>query len=134
MCTETYYTTLECEQTASFEEIKRNYQRLIKNNHPDKGSESSSDKFVRINEAWQTLKDDKLRREYDALILHANVNDQPLVYAEVNTKNLNFTNSIANYPCRCGQNIEINKSELTEEEMLFECDECSNCIIVFSNK
>ncbi|KAK9681364.1 DnaJ domain [Popillia japonica] len=114
MCLETHYTILGCQQNATFEEIKRNYQRLIKYNHPDKGEQESSDKFIQINEAWQILKDDKLRKEYDASLF--------------------FTDSLAYYQCRCGQNIEINKSELIQGETLFECTECSNCIAVFSNK
>ncbi|KAI4463470.1 dnaj subfamily c member 24 [Holotrichia oblita] len=134
MCVETYYTILGCHETAKFEEIKRNYQRLIKYNHPDKGEQQSPDKFIQINEAWQILKDDKLRREYDASLLHDNINNRPLVYAEINVKDLSFTQSLAYYLCRCGQNIEIDKSELVEEETLFECTECSNCIAVFSNK
>lgn len=134
MCLETHYTILGCQQNATFEEIKRNYQRLIKYNHPDKGEQESSDKFIQINEAWQILKDDKLRKEYDASLLYANMNSRPLVYAELNGNDLSFTDSLAYYQCRCGQNIEINKSELIQGETLFECTECSNCIAVFSNK
>ena len=34
--TETFYTLLNCTKNSSFEEIKRNYQQLVKVYHPDK--------------------------------------------------------------------------------------------------
>lgn len=111
MSSETYYTILECKDTATFEEIKRNYQRLIKFTHPDKGEEVSPNHFIKVNEAWNTLKDNTLRKQYDASLLHLNINDRPMVYAHVNMKDLNFTSSMAYFTCRCGQDIAIEEDE-----------------------
>lgn len=134
MNSETYYTILGCEESATLEEIKRNYQQLIKCNHPDKNSRVSSDKFIQINEAWNTLRDSNLRAQYDASLLHKSLHESPLVYAEINVNDLKFTDSTAHYTCRCGHNISIDRDDLSTEEILFECAECSNCIIVFNNK
>ncbi|XP_022914609.2 DPH4 homolog [Onthophagus taurus] len=124
-----YYTILECSPTSTFEDLKKNYQRLIKVYHPDKGEENPEE-FVKINEAWSTLKDDKLRKQYDAEILHKNLNDKPLIYAEINFKDLHFENEEANFNCRCGDNITIYLNEIEDGESLFECNECSNCILI----
>jgi curved DNA-binding protein len=65
---EDYYAVLEVPRTAAAEDIKKSYRRLSKLYHPDinkqKGAE---DKFKRVSEAYEVLKDPEKRRRYDAL-------------------------------------------------------------------
>lgn len=127
---ENYYAVLGCDSSATTEVLKHCYQELIMRYHPDKqsGSEVSSDKFISINKAYNTLKDDRLRKEYDALLLSNNLNDSALIFAEFSKKDLTFVNGEVVFTCRCGDDISI--PENVEENVLIECSECSNCILI----
>lgn len=62
-----YYSVLGVTQGADYESIKAAYRKLAKENHPDlhPGDAAKEEIFKTVNEAWQTLSDDKKRREYD---------------------------------------------------------------------
>ena len=60
-----YYEILGVEVESNKDEIKNMYRQLAKEWHPDKGKENSEQKMAEINEAYETLSDEKLRREYD---------------------------------------------------------------------
>lgn len=130
-----YYTVLQCNQDSSFDEIKQNYHSLIKKFHPDKqnkqGTSYSSEQFIIIDKAYKTLSNETLRKEYNALLLQDSYKDNSLIYAEIDKTGLVFnTNGIAEFMCRCGQNIEITQGDVEDEECLIECSECTNCILI----
>lgn len=59
------YQILELEQSATLEDIKRNYRGLAKKYHPDKNKDPASiSKFEQITSAYEILSDDKNRKEY----------------------------------------------------------------------
>ena len=60
-----YYEILGVDIESNKDEIKNMYRQLAKEWHPDKGKENSEQKMAEINEAYETLSDEKLRREYD---------------------------------------------------------------------
>ena len=67
-----YYTILGVEQNASDNEIKKAWRSLSFKYHPDKNTNNSEQqknenekKLREINEAYETLKDPVLRRQYD---------------------------------------------------------------------
>ena len=61
-----HYKTLELEQTATKEEIKKAYRRLALKYHPDKNkSPDAHEKFIAINEAYLLLYDNEARVKYD---------------------------------------------------------------------
>lgn len=61
-----FYDTLEVDQGASQEDIKRKYYELAKRYHPDAHKDTqNSQKFVKINEAYEVLGDEKKRKNYD---------------------------------------------------------------------
>jgi len=62
-----YYKILGVEKNASLDEIKKAYRRLALEYHPDKnaGNPEAEKKFKQINEAYQTLSDEKKRAQYD---------------------------------------------------------------------
>ncbi len=59
-----YYKILEIPTSASAAEIKKAYYALVKKYHPDKGN-YSEDKIKQVNEAYEILSDEKIRKEYD---------------------------------------------------------------------
>lgn len=135
-CNENFYTTLKCDISASYDDLKRSYQQLIKIYHPDKlesaGQDESNEMFQKIDKAWKTLRDPKLRKEYDATLMCNDFNQDNLIYAHVNVQELIFKkkNSLS-YPCRCGSYFVVDKSELeTNTLIVIECNECTNCICV----
>lgn len=58
-----HYTALGRNKTATQADIKKAYTKLVLVHHPDKGGEQ--DVFVKIQEAYETLKDPILRQAYD---------------------------------------------------------------------
>jgi molecular chaperone DnaJ len=61
-----HYETLEVSTTATPEEIKQSYRRLVKLFHPDSKSETADhEQIVRINVAYEVLGDPQRRRSYD---------------------------------------------------------------------
>ena len=67
MSTEDYYETLGVSRGASANDIKKAYRKLALKYHPDKnpGNKSAEEKFKKISEAYEVLKDDKKRAAYD---------------------------------------------------------------------
>lgn len=60
-----YYATLEINEDASQDDIKKAFRKLALKHHPDKkGGDQAT--FQEINEAHQTLSDEKERQQYDA--------------------------------------------------------------------
>ncbi len=60
------YDTLGVSEGASAEEIKKAYRRLARKYHPDINKEKGAEeKFKEINAAYEILKDDDKRRQYD---------------------------------------------------------------------
>lgn len=59
-----YYQVLGIDRGATKEDIKRAYRRLAHQHHPDKDG-GNEEKFKEVNEAYQVLKDDTKRAQYD---------------------------------------------------------------------
>ena len=61
-----YYETLGVEKDADDSQIKKAYRTLSLKYHPDRNSEEGAKgKFQAINEAYETLSDQRKRQEYD---------------------------------------------------------------------
>ncbi|MEO7453976.1 MAG: DnaJ domain-containing protein [Fimbriimonadales bacterium] len=67
MSERTHYVELGVSETATAGEIRTAYRRLVLLYHPDRsGDKATTERFVRISEAYRALADDKARGEYDA--------------------------------------------------------------------
>lgn len=61
-----HYQLLGLKPTATKSEIKKAYHRLALKYHPDKNKASNAEeKFRKLNQAYETLKDDRKRETYD---------------------------------------------------------------------
>lgn len=62
-----YYKTLDVNENASQEDIKKKYRKMSLLYHPDKnpGNQEAEDKFKKISEAYQTIGDEENRKKYD---------------------------------------------------------------------
>lgn len=67
MASDDYYDILSVKRTASHDEIRRAHRTLAKKYHPDRniGDDSAEAKFKLVQEAYEVLKDDKKRAQYD---------------------------------------------------------------------
>ena len=68
--TDDYYKILRVAKTASVGEIKKAYLQLARENHPDRFKdpaerEEAGQRFQQITEAFNQLRDEKNRKEYD---------------------------------------------------------------------
>lgn len=64
---EGYYHTLGVPRTATAEEIRRAFRERAKLYHPDHGgTRADADRFARLHEAYETLRDQERRRKYDS--------------------------------------------------------------------
>ena len=62
-----YYKTLGVPRTATADEIKKAFRKLARKHHPDAGGDEA--KFKEISEAYETLSDEKKRKEYDQMLM-----------------------------------------------------------------
>jgi len=72
----THYDVLSVDPTAKLETIRRAWRLKVRLLHPDKHRESPHDvqaeaerETLRVNEAWDTLRDADKRHEYDEYLL-----------------------------------------------------------------
>lgn len=59
-----FYVVLGVSRDADLDQIKRAYRKLVKRYHPDT-SESQPEKFLQLQQAYETLRDEHSRREHD---------------------------------------------------------------------
>jgi curved DNA-binding protein len=63
-----YYKVLGVDEKADGEQIKKAYRRLARKYHPDVSKESNAEEqFKKVSEAYEVLRDDNRRAEYDQL-------------------------------------------------------------------
>ena len=63
---EDYYEILGIGRDADNRQIRKAFKKLALKHHPDKSDEKDAqEKFMKINKAYETLKDEEKRKRYD---------------------------------------------------------------------
>ena len=114
-----YYEILKVPDFSSYEIIKQNYKNLMLESHPDKGGDS--DKFELIREAYELMKDDNKKKEYDNKLMY---------YQEMyeRAEEINLKKDEDNFICfQCEKNNKIEKNSIKDKNIqyLIKCEGCS---------
>ena len=114
-----YYEILKVPDFSTYEIIKQNYKNLMLESHPDKGGDS--DKFELIREAYELMKDNNKKKEYDNKLMY---------YQEIyeRAEEINLHKNENNFYCvQCGKNNIIEKELIKDRTMqyLIKCEGCS---------
>ena len=114
-----YYEILKVPDFSSYEIIKQNYKNLMLESHPDKGGDT--DKFELIREAYELMKDDNKKKEYDNKLMY---------YQEMyeRAEEINLKNDEDNFVCfQCEKNNKIEKKSIKDKNVqyLIKCEGCS---------
>ncbi|XP_034940268.1 dnaJ homolog subfamily C member 24-like [Chelonus insularis] len=134
-----YYEVLGCNKESSYEELRQAYKKMALLYHPDKYPQDknnlTNDKFLAIEEAWRILSDNETRKKYDAECRQAELESENiLIYDNINLDQLKEKDDkFLSYPCRCGSNYLISKSDINEdsnEVTYIPCQECTFCIVL----
>ncbi|CAN0482864.1 unnamed protein product [Ectocarpus sp. 12 AP-2014] len=128
------YEALGVKRSASLQEVKGAYQAAALASHPDKQASlataelkaQATQRFLLIQAAWETLRDEDLRQEYDCrLDLQAR---NVVVSDEVNVDDMHFDEADGgsfSYECRCGEAYVVTRDELNEGFEVLDCPGCS---------
>ena len=109
-----YYEVLEITPNASEEVIKAAYKALVKKYHPDNGNVNGTEKLQLINEAYKTLSDATLRKQYDKTLVHA---DEQSVYTKTEeAKERNVTEPKPKPPVRYSNSYESMEEDDNDTE------------------
>ena len=114
-----YYEILKVPDFSSYEIIKQNYKNLMLESHPDKGGDS--DKFELIREAYELMKDNDKKKEYDNKLMY---------YQEMyeRAEEINLQKNQNNFIClQCEKNNIIEKELIKENtnQYIIKCEGCS---------
>jgi curved DNA-binding protein len=72
-----YYQILDVDENADLKDIKKAYRRLALKFHPDMNpDEGAEEKFKQVAEAYEVLKDDTKRAEYDEMKRYGSSSEQ----------------------------------------------------------
>ena len=118
-----FYKVLKVEQNATPKEIQKSFQNQSLILHPDKNPSTSSE-FQVLLQAYETLKDETLRKEYDSRI-----NTKMGALQEVvNLDDMEYNNREYSKICRCGGQFIVTEIELESGVYGIECNKCSLCV------
>ena len=118
-----YYELLKVPDFSSFEKIKQNYKKLIIESHPDKGGDSS--KFEQIREAYELMKDEYKKKEYDNKLIY---------YQEMfeRAEEINIgKNETIFYCTQCAKKNEINPEIFTDSNKTQYIIKCEGCSMIY---
>lgn len=123
-----FYKILQVKSTATNAEIKKAYQQLATQYHPDKLQASLKDEkksFFEIDRAYKTLRNSDLRKIYESE-RHQKQNSHIIIHENVSKLDFQFENDVYCYRCKCGSFYYLDKEQFESfKNCILACDECS---------
>ncbi|XP_064403102.1 dnaJ homolog subfamily C member 24-like [Halichondria panicea] len=134
------YSVLEVAADASVSDVRRSYQRLVKECHPDKLSahltdeerDTAMDKFHTLSKAYQVLSDQESKALYDANSQSAQITQKwPLSdTVDLDTMTFDPASKVYSLSCRCGGCYLISESDMEDGVEVSCCTSCTLCVRV----
>ena len=119
-----YYELLKVPDFSTYDTIKKNYKNLMLEYHPDKGGDS--EKFKLIREAYDLMKDEIKKKEYDNKLMY---------FQEIydRAEEINLEHNVFNFKCiQCEKNNEINKELVKKQNNFYQyIIKCSGCSMIY---
>nr|XP_057944084.1 dnaJ homolog subfamily C member 24 [Doryrhamphus excisus] len=118
------YAVLGANPSDSFQELRRRYQKLALQCHPDRlgdvcdaEAESGMRMFLEIDAAWRILSDHSTRRQYDQERRAQELKQDWLVDTTVSMEDMTWNQEelVYTYCCRCGGQFQITEEEMDAE-------------------
>ncbi|XP_030586384.1 dnaJ homolog subfamily C member 24 [Archocentrus centrarchus] len=118
------YAVLGASPSDPVQELRRRYQQLALQYHPDRlGNECSSEaesgvkKFLEVDAAWRLLSDQSTRRQYDLQRRARELKQDWPVDSTVCLDDMTWDEDdcVYTHSCRCGGRFSITEEELEEE-------------------
>ncbi|ETI47751.1 hypothetical protein L914_07750 [Phytophthora nicotianae] len=146
MTVPSFYDVLGVAACCSAEDIRRAYHQAARKYHPDKrlndvsASNTNEQQFLRVQEAYETLGNEELRREYDAKLQQDELvrkrEQEVVVVSDVALvddmqrevlpgEDGGEDEVIYTHQCRCGDLYEITEGELQDGVDVVPCTGCS---------
>ncbi|KAJ3152815.1 DnaJ sub C member 24 [Geranomyces variabilis] len=136
--TPTYYEALEVPPSASQDRIRKQYQRLVLQHHPDKAPQKAehasisktrdtAERFRSVVAAYEVLGDPDLRAAYDEELAGRSAAKLGPLHAEVDLDDMQHDSAaeLFSMPCRCGGSYVIREEELEDGVDIVGCSTCS---------
>ena len=86
-----YYKILNVAENADQKDIKKAFRELAKKYHPD-SAKGKEELFKEVNEAYQVLSDDSIKKEYDQVRASSNPQKQQNSYQNSSTYQQSYNN------------------------------------------
>ncbi|KAG6610934.1 Molecular chaperone (DnaJ superfamily) [Phytophthora cinnamomi] len=136
--TASFYEVLGLAPSCSADDVRRAYHQAARRCHPDKRLSPSADdeqRFLRVQEAYETLRSAERRRQYDAKLQQDALlrqREQELVVvsdevplADMQREVLDEDEVLFTHQCRCGELYEVTDEELQDGVDVVPCTGCS---------
>jgi diphthamide biosynthesis protein 4 len=149
---ETHYSVLEVSPSASYDEIKISFHRLARSCHPDKKGKrinsndiddddgKPTDRFLMIQQAWEVLRDEERRKEYDHDLLQQDLYEKSRTSGALEVDCSNDLREAIDedteepffiYDCRCGEEIHISIDDTQRKGLDNPLVDCPGCCFVY---
>ena len=132
------YEVLGVREDADTDELRRAYQQLARQYHPDRArpsgeastADDANDAFRRVQDAWELVRDPDGRRRYDAERRAEALQDLGSRATEVDLGEMDYAEDDAGagvwrYDCRCGDAFVVTEEQLTDGIDTIACRSCS---------
>ncbi|KAI9315411.1 DNAJ heat shock N-terminal domain-containing protein [Obelidium mucronatum] len=145
----THYEALGIPADSSNEDIKRQYQKLVLQLHPDKAGANTHSpsaaplhRFSRelhlqlVLKAWEVLRDPETKAIYDRELAsnggRGSSAQNGIMNAQVDLDDMEYNEDASSFSssCRCGGEYVITEAELETGIEIVPCSTCSLCITV----
>jgi diphthamide biosynthesis protein 4 len=128
------YDVLGVPHNAATDEIRRAYHRLAREQHPDRSCDAPEghQAFVRLQQAWEVLREPEQRRRYDAALdaeryalLRASALTHDVDLSDMEYAEDGCGGGVWSFACRCGAMFKLTESQLSAGIETLECHSCT---------